>query len=152
MYTGATATAGETSNIPAGTNVMLLGKRGRKFFELSNHLGNVLVTITDQKIWTVDAANGNYYAATVTSATDYYAFGEAIPGRRNQPAGNRYGFNGKENDADWGTALVQDYGFRIYSGASVRFYSEDPITVDYPELTTYQFASNRPRSQWICKK
>jgi RHS repeat-associated protein len=57
----------------------------------------------------------------------------------------RYGFNGKENDNDVkGTGNQQDYGMRIYDPRLGRFLSVDPITKNYPELTPYQFASNRP--------
>jgi len=38
----------------------------------------------------------------------------------------------------------QDYGMRVYDGRLGRFLSVDPITQKYPELTPYQFASNRP--------
>lgn len=38
----------------------------------------------------------------------------------------------------------QDYGFRIYDPRIGRFLSEDPLTKGYPELTPYQYASNRP--------
>ncbi len=37
-----------------------------------------------------------------------------------------------------------DYGFRIYNPQIGRFLSVDPIYKKYPELTPYQFASNRP--------
>ncbi len=53
----------------------------------------------------------------------------------------RYGFNGKENDPETGT---QDYGMRIYDGRIAKFLSVDPLTKSYPELTPYQFSSNRP--------
>ena len=53
----------------------------------------------------------------------------------------RYGFNGKENDSETGW---EDYGMRMYNPTLARFFSVDPITVKYPELTPYQFASNRP--------
>jgi RHS repeat-associated protein len=53
----------------------------------------------------------------------------------------RYGFNGKENDPEDGW---QDYGERMYDPRLARFFSEDPITDEYPELTPYQFASNTP--------
>ena len=57
----------------------------------------------------------------------------------------RFGFNGKENDTDFGNKqLVQDYGFRIYNPAIGKFLSVDPLTKDYPMLTPYQFASNTP--------
>lgn len=83
--------------------------RGNKLFELSNHLGNVLATVSDKKIqieglesmcddhtgecWTfVD-----YYAADVISANDYYPFGMNMPGRNfNVGSEYRYGFNGQE--------------------------------------------------------
>lgn len=55
----------------------------------------------------------------------------------------RYGFNGKENDQDWGK-LIQDYGFRLYNPAIAKFLSVDPLAPEYPELTPYQFASNTP--------
>lgn len=58
----------------------------------------------------------------------------------------RYGFNGKENDNEVknkeGSQL--DYGMRIYDTRLGRFLSVDPITAHYPDLTTYQFASNSP--------
>ena len=38
----------------------------------------------------------------------------------------------------------QDYGMRIYDTILGRFLSVDPISKQYPELTPYQFASNRP--------
>ncbi len=67
-----------------------------------------------------------------------------MPGRKFTSGSEyRYGFNGKENDKDAGEG-VQDYGMRIYDSRLGRFLSVDPITSKYPELTPYQFASNRP--------
>lgn len=43
-----------------------------------------------------------------------------------------------------GTGNQQDYGMRIYDPRVGRFLSVDPLTKEYPELTPYQFASNRP--------
>jgi len=66
---------------------------------------------------------------------------------RSYSAGNqyRYGFNGKENDTEVkGEGNQQDYGMRIYDPRLGRFLSIDPITAQYPELTPFQFASNRP--------
>ena len=53
----------------------------------------------------------------------------------------KYGFNGKENDDETGT---QDYGMRIYNSGLGKFLSVDPLAHKYPELSTYQFASNTP--------
>lgn len=119
--------------------------RGNKFFELSNHLGNVYVVVSDHKAWKPD--DGGYYAAQVQSVTDYFPFGQEIATR--QPLNNatgayRYGFNGKENDKTWGKELIQDYGFRLYAPAIGRFLSVDPISASYPFYTPYQFAGNMP--------
>ena len=70
-----------------------------------------------------------------------------MPGRKfaQSSASYRYGFNGKENDNDVkGEGNQQDYGMRIYDTRLGRFLSVDPVTDKYPELTPYQFASNRP--------
>src|SRR5699024_3653516 len=57
----------------------------------------------------------------------------------------RYGFNGKENDNEVkGEGNQQDYGMRIYDPRLGRFLSVDPLEKKYPELTPYQFSSNRP--------
>jgi RHS repeat-associated protein len=57
----------------------------------------------------------------------------------------RYGFNGKENDLEYGGGgLTQNYGFRMYNPALGRFLSEDPLTKSYPWYTPYQFAGNMP--------
>ena len=72
-----------------------------------------------------------------------YPFGSTQGGRGANKQDYRFGFNGKENDGEWGTSLVQDYGFRLYNPGIGRFLSVDPISMQYPELTPYQFASNR---------
>ena len=121
-------------------------RRGMKFFELSNHLGNVLVTISDKKLGVDAGGDGNvdYYNPDVVTANDYYPFGQLQPGRQYGTLG-RYAFNGKEQDPEVkGTGTQYDYGFRIYDPRIGRFLSVDPLTKKYPELTPYQFASNRP--------
>ncbi|MEL7222015.1 MAG: RHS repeat-associated core domain-containing protein, partial [Bacteroidota bacterium] len=114
---------------------------GERRYEVSNHLGNVLSTFTDQLI--VDT-NGDRQLA-VTSASDYYPFGVQMPGRNLGSGSYRYGFNGKEKDDDgeFGST-VYDYGFRIYNPQIAKFLSVDPLTRSYPMLTPYQYASNNP--------
>ncbi|KAA2243183.1 hypothetical protein F0L74_11755 [Chitinophaga agrisoli] len=214
-----------TTNMPGlGTGINITFTRGNKIFELSNHLGNVLVTVLDvKKGVSVDGSTVDHYEAKIASAQDYYPFGMLMPGRNghkiaggwssgnsvvngysvpesltvnnrsgNQPgeyvaaerisftegfnsggddrfdariadggyvsesggvgggnsealSGYRYGFNGKENDGEVkGEGNEQDYGMRVYDPRVGRFLSVDPITAKYPELTPYQFASNRP--------
>jgi RHS repeat-associated protein len=109
---------------------------GTKRYELSNHLGNVLAVVSDKKAQT----DGVTWSAVVLSATDFFPFGMAMPGRSTD-AKHRYGFNGKETDPETG---IQDYGMRWYLPNLGRFPSVDPITKKYPELTPYQFAGNTP--------
>jgi RHS repeat-associated protein len=122
--------------------------RGEKLFELSNHLGNVLATVTDKKIAFPAAAPStsiDHYEADITSAQDYYPFGMLQPGRKWNAGGYRYGFNGKENDNDVkGEGNQQDYGMRVYDPRLGKFLSVDPLTNDYPWYTPYQFAGNKP--------
>jgi RHS repeat-associated protein len=60
--------------------------RGNKVFELSNHLGNVLVTITDKKIQIANSSSSgiSHYQAEIVTASDYYPFGMLMPGRNTQ--------------------------------------------------------------------
>jgi RHS repeat-associated protein len=138
------------TNVPASGGTVEDGYLyGSKLFELSNHLGNVLVTVSDKKIGIDDGGNGttDYFQPEVLTAQDYYSFGMAMPGRKyTKPnSGYRYGFNGKENDNDVkDEGNQQDYGMRIYDPRLAKFLSVDPISRRYPMLTPYQFASNRP--------
>ncbi len=131
-----------------GTAILSTFTRGEKLFELSNHLGNVLETITDKKVQhSTDNTTVDYFTADVSSAQDYYPGGMQMPGRKYTQANSnyRYGFNGKENDNEVkGEGNQQDYGMRIYDPRLVKFLSVDPLAKKYPELTPYQFASNRP--------
>jgi RHS repeat-associated protein len=122
--------------------------RGNKFFELCNHLGNVLVTVTDKKIAHYNA-NGviDYYTADVVTANDYYPGGMVMPGRKHPAAGGlyRYGFNGKENDNEVkGEGNQQDYGMRIYDPRLGRFLSVDKATGTLPTFTPYGHCGNNP--------
>ncbi len=128
---------------PATGSVQFKLTLGYKQYELSNHLQNTLITISDNKIGvaTNNANLADFYEARVLSATDYYAFGMSMKGRSWQSEKYRYGFNGQENDGDGG---FQDYGMRVSKEKIGRFMSVDPITAQYPELTPYQFASNTP--------
>ena len=119
--------------------------RGEKLYELSNHLGNILTTVSDKRL-PVTKNNDTVvsgYTAVVLSASDYYPFGMEMVGRNYSTYNTyRFGFNGKENDKE--IEGQQDYGFRIYDKRLGKFKSVDPLSPKYPELTPYQFASNTP--------
>ena len=94
------ATNVEHKPAPVNTNIPGLGAgknitftRGSKLFELSNHLGNVLATVSDEKKpVSLNGTTIDHYEAKITSAQDYYPFGMLMPGR-----------NGHEVPGGWST-------------------------------------------------
>ena len=130
-------------NLATANGSSIWNSYGLKFFELNNHLGNVMAVVSDNRTQT-----GSTYEPDVINSNDYYAFGGQMNGRDFTNPGAqayRYGFNGKENDNEVkGAGNQQDYGMRIYDPRIGKFLSVDPITAEYPMLTPYQFASNRP--------
>lgn len=106
--------------LPGWTSTAVLSTftRGERSFELSNHLGNVMVTVSDRKLQI--SAGGlivDYYTADVVTAVDYYPFGMSMPGRKYNSVKYRYSFNGQEKEADLNenitTALFWEYDTRI---------------------------------------
>ncbi len=131
--------------------------RGEKLFELSNHLGNVLTTITDKRIQKTNCppCEGSncplceslvdWYEADVVSAQDYYPGGMLMPGRKCQSSGNapyRYGAaNGQEKSTEINensyTAEFWQYDARI-----ARRWNVDPVVKIYE--SPYSAFGNNP--------
>jgi RHS repeat-associated protein len=97
--------------------------RGHKQYELTNHLGNVLATISDRKFGVSSAGSSliDHYEPDIVTAQDYYPFGMmsrvALP---NSGVPYKFGFNGQEmnNDVKGGlgnsyTAQYWEYDSRI---------------------------------------
>ena len=84
-----------------------------------------------------------------------------MPGRKFSQTSSsyRYGFNGKEKDNETkGDGNSYDYGARIQDPRLGRFLSVDPVSKSYPQLSPYQFASNKPINgidldglEWVLK-
>ncbi|WP_291914250.1 RHS repeat-associated core domain-containing protein [Chitinophaga sp. CB10] len=131
-----------------GSGFLTTFERGNKLFELSNHLGNVLATVADDKIGMGDNDTTiTYYVPRILSAQDYAPFGMGLWGRGVNDGRYRYGFNGKENDNEVkGEGNQIAFEARIYDPRIGRFLSVDPLTMDYPENSPYQFAGNSPIS------
>lgn len=126
----------------AGAAITQWMNSGLKQYELTNHLGNVMATVTDR---TLIASTGDYNLPDVVNAQDYYPFGMQQPGRTYSANGSyRYGFNGKENDNDIGKGdgNQQDYGMRIYDPRIGRFLSVDPLQQSFAWNSPYSFAEN----------
>lgn len=113
---------------------------GNRYYELANHLGNVLTVVTDNI--SMSTTDGVY--ATVVSAADYYPFGLEMEGRAYNSDDYHYGFNGKEKDKF--NATVYDYGFRIYDPETAKFLSLDPMEKSFPWNSPYSYAENDPIS------
>ncbi|PUZ24224.1 RHS repeat-associated core domain-containing protein [Chitinophaga costaii] len=77
-------------NRPVGDSLLTQSRQdtlftGDKQYELSNHLGNVLATVSDKKIAVpLNDSTTAYYTAAMLSQTDYYPFGMIMPGRGSQ--------------------------------------------------------------------
>jgi RHS repeat-associated protein len=117
---------------------------GFKTYELSNHLGNVLTTISDNVI--IEATLTKQ--ARVLSSQDYYPFGMAMTERsytESQETKYRYGFNGMEREEDMGEGIY-DFGARNLDVRLGRFLSVDPRKDEIHAQSTYVFANNIPTS------
>ena len=140
--------------------------RHEKIFELSNHLGNVLVTVSDRRVpycpdpteTVICGTDGmgqpqacecamspytHYYKAEVVSANDYYPFGMGMVGRSYSSAGYRYGFNGQvkstEIDPD-GNSMTAE--FWQYDARLGRRWNVDPRP--QVDVSVYASFSNNP--------
>jgi RHS repeat-associated protein len=118
---------------------------GYKLYELSNHLGNVISVISDEKI-AYDNGSGSVanYSPNVVSATDFYPFGMYMPGRSFSSRSYVYGFQGQEKDDEIkGEGNSINYKYRVHDPRLGRFLSVDPLAPDYPWNSTYAFSENR---------
>lgn len=121
--------------------------RGNKLFELSNHLGNVLVTISDKKIGVDTNSDGiiDYYTADVITASDYHPGGMEMSGRKFNSDRAVYGFNGKRKDNEmYDEGNSYDYGDRIYNPRAVVWLSTDKLQAKRPGESPYLFVGGNP--------
>ena len=109
---------------------------GQRIYEFSNHLGNVLVTLSDHKVPQTDGT----YSSVVVSASDYYPFGMIMKERGFQNTAYRFGFQGQEYDEETGT---DHYTYRQADRITGRFWSVDPLSPKYPHNSPYAFSENR---------
>jgi RHS repeat-associated protein len=121
---------------------------GNKFFELNNHLGNVLATISDKKIGVAsdnDPLLVDHYKADIKTGQDYYPFGMLLTDWAEKAKDYRYGFNGKENDNEVkGTGNQIDFGSRALDVRLGRWFSPDPLYKKYPSYSSYSYCTNNP--------
>ena len=120
---------------------------------LSNHLGNVLVTISDKKVaYTPDGTTLDYYNANVVTGNDYYPLGLTMAGISSKAAGKlenkRKWNNGSELESKEfsdGSGLELYYTFyRSLDPQLGRFWQTDPKP-DYTQ-SLYSSMNNKPIS------
>ena len=115
---------------------------GNRLYELSNHLGNVLVVVTDDKLADSIGADGLIagYRAQVVSRNDYYPFGLSMKERAMENEEYRFGFQGQEEDKDIkeGSYTAE---FWQYDSEIARRWNVDPIIKKH-ESPYVAFANN----------
>ena len=121
--------------------------RGMKYYELTNHLGNILSVVSDRKKPFAKTTNQNvvdFYAADIKSVSDYYPFGMEMPERKYTASSDsyRYGFQKQEIEKEiWGGAFY--FKYRLEDPRIGRFASADPMFKKYPYNSPYAFAENK---------
>lgn len=134
----------ETYTYPSGRYTMN-NTTGDKYYELGNHLGNVLNVITDRKIPVDNAGTVGYYTAEIISFSDYEPFGMQLPGRYANTPKYRYGFNGMEADNEVkGQGNSYTTEFRQYDPRVGRWLSLDPMMQQFPHQSPYVAFDNNP--------
>ena len=108
-------------------------KRGYKTYELSNHLGNVLATVSDRRVCgTCTDSIVDFYDADILTISDYYPFGMTMQGRTQYAEKYRYGFGGQEKDNEvYGEGNSYTAEFWQYDPRSGRRWNVDPLA-DHP--------------------
>ena len=115
---------------------------GNKRYELTNHLGNVLATISDRKVYN---STDNVYEPVLSTRADYYAFGMVQPGRSSGLGEQRHLFNGMESDDEVsGDGNSYTTQFRQYDPRLGRWKSLDPLMSMFPDMSPYVGFANNP--------
>ena len=127
--------APKTMKLNASFNDAKLGvfTRGEKMYELSNHLGNVLTTVSDKRL-PVTKSNDTVvsgYKAVVVNASDYYPFGMEMVGRNVNANTYRYGASsGQEKSTEINTnSYTAEYW--QYDSRIGRRWNVDPVVKEF---------------------
>ena len=127
---------------------------GRVYFEdgssryeysLTDHLGNTRLMFSDKNGNGIVDMSDDPETTEVLQESHYYPFGMQMKGSWMDNPGreSKYQYNGKELNQDLGLNWL-DYGKRWYDPAIGRFTGVDPISDQFPHVTTYNYAENEP--------
>ncbi|MFH1373987.1 MAG: RHS repeat-associated core domain-containing protein [bacterium] len=122
---------------------------GQKQYELVNHLGNVLATVSDltDRVDENDDDVADLSRARILSLTGYYPYGMRMPGRAVGDTAYRFGFNGMERDIGWvDNSNIYCTLYRIYDARVGRWLSVDPRVDDLAAHSSYMSMTGNPIS------
>jgi len=117
---------------------------GRKNYEFTDHLGNVLAVTLDRKTG-YGASGGLYtgYSADLASVTDYYPFGMPMPGRNKEFSDYRFGQGTQmKSDEVYGDGSLYTAKFWEYDSRIARRWNLDPV--DQISISNYAAFGNNP--------
>jgi hypothetical protein len=104
--------------------------RGFKRYEMVNHLGNVLVVISDKRTAVCDQElSVSYFEAEVLMATDYYSFGWEMRTWTSDSAEYGFGYQGSQKtDEMAGSGSHYTTYFRELDVRIITWWSVDPLS------------------------
>ncbi len=116
---------------------------GFKKYELTDHLSNVRLVVSDVKGAT-DLVTSLENGAKILSTQDYYPFGMVMPGRNFTSSNYRFAFNGMEKDDEIkGSFNSYNFKFRMHDPRIGRFFSVDPLSSRFAYNSPFAFAENK---------
>lgn len=123
---------------------------GLRYYELTDHLGNVLATVLDRKYGHLPsgATSYDYWNASLGTVTDYYPGGMVMPGRYKQAGVDsnsyRFGFNGQQKDNEvYGFGNLNGAKFWEYGTREERRWNRDEWNLN-PSISPYAVLDNNP--------
>ena len=112
------------------------GNTWRYEYNIRDHLGNTRVTFADLD------NSGTVTTTEILQQNHYYPFGANIEGLTTTSP-NKYQYNGKEWNADFGLEW-NDYGARFYDPWVGRWWGVDPKVSEYISHSPYNYCLNNP--------
>lgn len=120
---------------------------GRRYYEMTDHLGNVLATVLDRKTGFPSSGGGglyDYWLADLASTADYYPGGMMMPGRNTEHDWSRMGAQSQQKDDEvYGKGNLSSYLERGLDTRRIQWLTVDSKFGIYPNMSPYSaFAGN----------